>query len=502
MREETPSQVWSRLDAIKQPLIKRAENYASLTIPKLLVPEGNNFESTGLTHDYQSLGAQAVNHVTNKIMLAMFAPTRPFFRISATKAVKDMLLKSGMSEADIAPYLGETERTAVREFDARGQRPKLYALIRHLVVTGNALLVEGKESLRVMSIRFYCLKLDVEGKLHTLVIREQVCFDELDPKVQAAMPPTYRDKRDAKVFVYKLIKRTEDGKGYTVKQAVDEHVLPKEFDGRYKLDELPYKPMFWDLADEHDYGSGLVEEYEGDFEAMSALSESVVDGAILGSEWRWLVNPSGYTSADDLNKSKNGDAINGTKDDINPTQGGNPESVKVALTVADKWEQRIARGFLLLSPVTRDAERVTAEEIRMTAQELETAFGGVYSSLSVQIQTPIAKWLLKMAGTDLTGTGFGVAIVTGLDALSRNGDLDNFRLAMADLAGFTNLPPQLIVLFDYDKVVDFVGNGRGIDLRSMMKSQEQLQADREQAIETEATATAANAAAENVAAPQ
>lgn len=500
--KETPAQVWSRLAAIKEPLMKRAENYSSLTVPKLMIPIGNNFESTGITHDYQSLGAQAVNHVTNKIMLALFAPTRPFFRISPTTAVKRSLAAQGVREEDIAPALGAVERAAVKEFDARGQRPKLYALIRHLVVIGNALLVEGKDSLRIMSLRYYCIKRDIEGKLHTLVIKEEVCFNELDPKVQAAMPSSYKDKKDGKVAVYKLIERTEDGKGYTLTQMVDSTELPEAFNGKYTEETLPYKPMVWDLADEHDYGTGLVEEYEGDFEAMSALSESVVDGAILGAEWRWLVNPTGYTSADDLNKSKNGDAINGTKDDINPTQGGNPESIKVALTVADKWEQRIARGFLLLSPVTRDAERVTAEEIRMTAQELETAFGGVYSSLAVQIQTPLAKWLLKMTKTNLKDTGFDVAIVTGLDALSRNGDLDNFRLAMADLAGFNNLPEQLIMRFDYNKVVAFVGNGRGIDLSALMKSQDEIEQDQANAIQAQAASTAANAAAENAAAPQ
>jgi hypothetical protein len=61
----------------------RVERYAALTINKVCLPEGFNAESTDQTHDYQSAGAQGTNHLTNKVMLALFAPSRPFFRVAA-----------------------------------------------------------------------------------------------------------------------------------------------------------------------------------------------------------------------------------------------------------------------------------------------------------------------------------------------------------------------------------------------------------------------------------
>ena len=45
MRYKTASDIWSELDGIKRPLMTRVERYASLTIPKVCLPEGWQAES-------------------------------------------------------------------------------------------------------------------------------------------------------------------------------------------------------------------------------------------------------------------------------------------------------------------------------------------------------------------------------------------------------------------------------------------------------------------------
>ena len=42
-----------------------------------------------------------------------------------------------------------------------------------------------------------------------------------------------------------------------------------------------------------------------------------------------------------------------------------------------KIEQRLSYAFLLNASVIRDSERTTAEEVRMTAQELQDSLGGI-----------------------------------------------------------------------------------------------------------------------------
>ncbi len=100
----------------------------------------------------------------------------------------------------------------------------------------------------------------------------------------------------------------------------------------------------------------------------------------------------------------------------------------------------------------------------MTANELETAYGGVYSTLAASLQKPVAIWLFASIELDLKGADLDITIVTGLDALSRNGDLENFRLAMADMASVAQVPENLAPRMKWEEVGAFIGQGRNIDL--------------------------------------
>lgn len=490
---ETAQQCWSRLDGIKQPLMRRVERYAALTLPKICLPNGFNNETTDQTHDFQSVGAQCVNHVTNKLMLALFAPSRPFFKLQPEGAELNKLQAGGFSENDINTVLATVEKKAVTQLDALAQRPKLYTGVRHIVVTGNVLMCLGKDVIRMMGLRYWCVKRTAAGEVHTLIIRECVKFDELDPKIRAACGRRYQD--DSEVEHFRYIRLLPNG-DYGMNQWVNEQRLPTEFDGKWPAEKMPYRILTWDLGDDADYATGLVEEYAGDFEALSALSESVVDGAILGAELRWMVNPSGQTSADDMNKSKNGDFLPGLVADVGVTQSDNSKAISVAQSVGHDYEQRISRGFLLNSAVTRDAERVTAEEIRQTAMELETSFGGVYSTLAAGIQAPIASWLLVSIKAQIKGTAFKIVVITGLDALSRNGDLEALRLALQDMAGLATLPEPLLIRLKYDEIMGFVGQGRGVDLKKFIMSEKEFSAAQQAAQASRVNEAGATAGAE------
>lgn len=471
------SDVWTSLSGLRTALIKRVEHYAALTIRKVCYPDNHDEISNEDSHDYQSIGAQAVNHLSNKLMLAMFAPSRPFAKLQAGPRAKRKAQAMQLTEVQLEGILAKGERDAIKELDSRGQRPKLFAVMRHLIVTGNVLLVLEKRGMRVIGLKNYVVKRNIFQEVQHLCIREQLRFDELDKDVIALLRTRYSD--ETTVDFYRWIKREPEGH-YTMTQWVNEHRLPKQFNGRWPADLLPYQAITWDLADESDYGTGLVEEYAGDLEALSVLSESSVDGAVLGAEFRWMVNPSGQTSVEDVNNSVNGDTLPGLPTDVAPTQGGNPQAVQVALETLDRYERRVSRGFLMGSAVIRDAERVTQEEVRLTAQELETSYGGVYSTLAGSLQRPVAKWLFSSIKLDLKGADLDVSIVTGLDALSRNGDLENFRLAMGDMAAVVNVPPELAARMKWEETASFIGQGRNIDLAKFIMSDAEFAAKMEQ----------------------
>ena len=476
MRQDRASSRWTQLEGSRQGFVDRCERYAAYTLPKICLPDEYQQDNDELQHDFQSVGAQAVNHLTNKIMLAMFAPSRPFVRLDPGQKILDELARIQVSEDDVRTVLATTERKMVRELDKRALRPKLYEALKHLVVVGNVLLYFSKESMRVMGIKKFCVKRNVEGKVIEVIIKECVKFDELDVTVQEHLLSTdARYKDDVKVDLFKWL--VLDGKRMRMTQWVDNTLLPKKFEGAWPVDQCPYKVLTWDLSDEADYGTGLVEDYAGDFGALSTLSEAQLNAAILASEFRWLVNPGGMTKVEDFRDSQNGSALPGMEGDVSLIQNGKVGELQVIQGISNDYINRIGRGFLLSSAVIRDAERVTAEEVRMQATELETSLGGAYSRLASDLQSPIANWLLKVINVDINGTDIEVTIITGLDALSRSGDLDNLRGFLQDMAAIAGLPEPVLMRVEIGNIIQRFAQGWGVDPQGLVKPEQQVQAE-------------------------
>jgi hypothetical protein len=486
---------WNQLHGARRGLISRCEQYAAYTLPKLCLPPGYDQNSTELAHDYQAVGAQAVNHLSNKMMLALFAPSRPFFRLDATTAMTKQLDALQAPQTEITAMLAKGEQAAVKALDKLALRPKLYEVLKHLIVIGNVLLCLDDEGVRVLGIKKYCVRRSMTGEVLELLIADQVLFDELEPDVQDAISKHTSYTDEAQVTLYKWIKR-DANKDYVMEQWVDNHKLPKEFGGKWPANLLPYRVLTWDLSDEAHYGTGLVEDYSADFAGLSILSKAQVMGAVLASEFRWLVNPAGMTKAEDLENSENGAAIPGQEGDITLLQSGKSADLQITMNMTAEYVNRIGRGFLLGAQGIRDAERVTAEEIRLVANELETALGGAYSRTAADLQVPLAYWLMAEAGIPADGSGFEATVITGLDALSRTGDLEDLKMWVADMAALAAMPEPLLQRLKVDALAQAFAAPRRVDISNFLKSGEEMQAEQAQAQQQELEANAANAGIE------
>lgn len=491
---------WTQLDGARRSFINRCELYASYTLPKLCLPNGYDQNVNELSHDFQAVGAQSVNHLANKIMLALFAPSRPFFRLDPSPDMKREIEALGVEPAKIVEMLAQGEKEAVTTLDRMALRPKLYEAIKQLIVLGNTLLCLEDDTARVVGIRKYCVRRSLSGALLELMIADKVLFDELEPAVQATVSRYANYPGDREVTLYRWIKRNAVG-DYVMEQWVDAYQLPKEFNGKWPLEKLPYRVLTWDLSDDAHYGTGLVEDYKGDFAGLSTLTKSQVMGAVLASEFRWLVNPAGMTKPEDFEQSENGAAIPGQKDDVTLVQSGKSGDLQITMNMSAEYVTRIGRGFLLGTAMVRDAERVTAEEIRMQANELETSLGGAYSRLAADCQIPMAYWLMEMVGLGVNGSGFKPSIVTGLEALSRTGDLEELKLWLADMAALAQLPEPLQARLKMGEIASALAAPRRLAVKDYLKSEEQVQAElsaqREQMAQDQAVTAGIDVAATN-----
>lgn len=475
------------LEAERQSFYDRCKAYATLTIPRLCLDASYKQDNTELAHDYQSVGAQCVNVLSNKIMLALFAPSRPFFRYQLDSATREKLLAMQVPEDQITQMFAGKEQEAVDLLDQMNCRPQLFELIQMLIVTGNALLYlpdDKKSPLLVYGLENYVVKRNCQGEVIEVLIRQKVVFDALQDDLQAWLKTQEKGRQyepNTKLCLYQWY-CWEDGKFYLRTFVDDIEVDLADYKGEWSRDDVPVRPQVWTLSSGADYGTGIVEDYARDFATISVLSEALVQGGILVSEFRWTADPQGMTRPEDLTNTKNGSVVPGRKDDINIVTAGSKgqDLAQVQATLQD-YVRRVYTGFLVLTGSIRDSERTTAEEVQMTASELEQQLGGGYTRISIGLQVPLAGWLSDRLDLSIKGTQIKVKIVTGLNAMSRSGDADKMTQALSQLAAMSQWPPELLAKLKVDAIAAVIFAGQGLVAQQFVKSQAEVAQEQAQA---------------------
>ena len=137
----TAKEAWGRLSIDHAPVLQRARDCAALTIPALLPPGGSN-DATSLPQPYQSVGARGLNNLAAKLLLALFPPGSPFFRLLMTVDLEEEAEPDVRNELE--KRLQRIETRAMRAFEASVIRPRLGEALTHLVATGNVLIFYNK----------------------------------------------------------------------------------------------------------------------------------------------------------------------------------------------------------------------------------------------------------------------------------------------------------------------------------------------------------------------
>jgi hypothetical protein len=295
-----------------------------------------------------------------------------------------------------------------------------------------------------------------------------------------------------------------DGKRYRTWQEME--VIGKLPGTEYSdpVDAPAWYPMTWTLLAGENYGRGPGEEYQGDLDANESLQESLVTGAAASARVITLVNEGGLTDIEDVAEADNGAVIEGREDDIGTIKVDKAADLSVAKGVQENIQSGLAQIFLLTSDNVRDAERVTAEEIRLLAQELETALGGVFSRFAVELQLPLARRfmsILKRRGK-LPSLPEGVVspeVTTGLPALGRFASLQRLDLLLQGIAE-TFGPGAAEKKVKMDTYIGLRAAELGIDITGLFNSDEELakmaQEEHQRALQLQGAGPTVNAMAQ------
>lgn len=479
-QEETAQNLYSQLENQRWSFLDRGRQASELTIPYILPPDGANHATKYYT-PYQGIGARGVNNLASKLLLALLPPNAPFFRLTIDRFELDKA-KAELGEeggeqlrTDLEKALAEVERSVMQEVEVEAFRVGVFEALKNLLITGNTLLYLPDEGgMRVFRPDRFVVKRDPMGNVTHIATKETIAPMMLPDSVRDEV---YKDsgkentcdlytaicRRDNKFIVY------QDVKGITIEESY----------GEYPLDKVPWLPLRYTRIDGEDYGRGFVEEYMGDLKSLESLTRAIVEGSAAAAKVLFMVNPNGTTRAKTLAEAANGAIVQGSDADVSVLQLQKFNDFRVAQSTMEAIQERLSHAFLLNSSVVRDAERVTAEEIRMLSQELEAALGGLYSILSQEFQLPLVTSLMARMNKEgrlpkLPKDIVKPTIVTGVEALGRGNDLN--RLDMF-LAGATQVVgPEAVS--QYVNVGDYFkrrATALGIETEGLIKSDEQLQ---------------------------
>lgn len=443
--------------------ITRAEQYSKMSLPYIL-PNSKTSAAQNM-HGYQGIGAEAVNHLANKIIMTMFPISMPFYTLKFDAEIEEEMEANNTDRISTTSALNKVVDLSLIEMQKLKLRPDLVTAAKHLIISGNDLLVFTKKGTKVLGLDKYAVKRDPQGNLLRLITCEDVVYLTLPPTIKMALRSKQKNpaKKDEfeKLKLYTGYSLQEDGT-FTIEQSVDDVVAITPIT-KVRPELVPAIPSTWNLTSGEDYGRGLMEDHSGDFHVLELLSEARARGAATMMDVKYLVRAGAMTDIDTLNKAPTGEFVIGNEDDIHILQLDKFADGKLIQDVMNEYQERISRAFLMIQNSIRDSERTTAFEIQKVANELDGSLGGIYSTLSVDMQLPIAYQLLDRVNSELLSGDFQPIITAGVDALGRNRELEKIQQYSEMMAIPQSWAEPLLKRMDWDKYSTLVASQLSLD---------------------------------------
>lgn len=465
----------------RAPYLTRAREAAELTKPSLYPKDGQ--EGNSYPNPYQSLGARGVNNLANKIVMTQLPPNNTFFK---AKIPKSILAEMGKTPDEIKPAMGLIEQEVIEEMEESMLRSKLiYATELNLVGGSYIIKVPDEGEPIIYRLDQFGVRRDKQGNVLKMCIEECLRFSSLPEMLQNNFPKELdndavrNDEKD--ITIYTCIIR--HGNKYVTFQTIENFTIP-ETRAEYPLDYCPYKFVpFIDRGG--DFGRSYLEDYMGDLESLEGLRKSTLEASAEAARVIYLLSPNATISVKRLQEAKSGDVLTGSETDIS-LLNSNSKVTDLQITQAEvaNLRQDLSSIFLLDSAVRRNAERVTAEEIRIVAQELEVAMGGVYSTQS-KSQKELVKLYIKRCidKGSIPKEFIGILkaeIITGVAALGRGSEFSSLNTFLTTLQN-TIGPENYLSLINRRNIVNKLAYSLGLNPNEITMTEDELAQQQAQA---------------------
>ena len=471
---------YTQLTRGRSQFLDTAVECSRLTLPYLIQEDLSSQPTHRKLHTpWQSVGSKSVVNLAAKLMLALIPPQTSFFKFQVRDdKLGEEFPREIKSELDLS--FAKMERMVMDYINASSDRVVVHQALKHLIVSGNALIFMGKDGLKNYPLNRFVINRDGNGNVCEIVTKELISRKILGIDLPESLPnspgddgyKTGSDDQDVEVYTY--VRLDDNGRWVWHQEAFDK-IIPNSRSTAPK-NASPWLVLRFNQVDGEDYGRGRVEEFLGDIRSLEGLSQALVEGSAAASKVVFLVSPSSTTKPKTIADAGNGAIVQGRPDDVGVIQVGKTADFRTAAEQMQTLERRISDAFLVLQ--VRQSERTTAEEVRLTQMELEQQLGGLFSLLTVEFLIPYLNRTLHILqrNRELPKIPKDVVrpqIVAGVNALGRGQDqqsLVQFAQTLAQTMG-----PEIMAKFlDPGEYVKRLAAAQGIDVLNLVKTPETM----------------------------
>jgi hypothetical protein len=513
MENQSAASRYAKLSSDRTIFLDTARDCAALSVPYLLTPTGV-VNGQKLPTPWQSMGAKGVNVMASKLMLSLFPVNATFFKLQINdgKLSLDPSLSAAVkSEIDLS--LSKMERVVMQNIAESQDRVILHQAMKHLIVTGNALVYMGSKGVKLYPLDRFVVVRDGEGNPTEVVTVESIDRQFLPEEFQTEQARNVNDVADNtsapsvdvtvgenEVAVYTWAK-LKDGQ-WRWRQEAEGKILPDSL-GKAPKNTTPWLPLRFNVVDGEDYGRGRIEEYLGDLKSLEGLMQAMVEGSAAAAKVVFLVSPAATVKPSTLAKAGNGAIIQGRAEDVTAVQVSKQADFSSAYQMIQSLTQRLSEAFLILT--VRQSERTTAEEIRATQQELNEQLGGIYGNLTVELVRPYLqrKLFTLQRSKELPQLPKGIVyptIIAGLEGIGRGQDRESLMMFLQTISQALG-PEAMAQYIDPEEAVKRLAAAQGIDTLKLVKTADMRQQEQQKAAQLNMTTSLVGQAGQLAKAP-
>ena len=166
-------QRYQELSSHREQFLDVAYECAELTLPTLLMRNEGDALYQSFATPWQSVGAKGVTTLSSKLMLGLLPPSTSFFKLQVDDSkLGEEVPAEAKSELDLS--FAKVERMIMDSIAGSTDRVQIFAALKHLVVTGNALVYMSKQGMKVYPLNRYVVERDGNGEVIEIVTKERV----------------------------------------------------------------------------------------------------------------------------------------------------------------------------------------------------------------------------------------------------------------------------------------------------------------------------------------